>query len=153
MTIYCYGLAQSLTPTRLLNLGCQYSTNAGVSLSWNWGEIATETSSNGGYILTQGFQQPVEGVIITGVTLTCLFILKVRLPEQKWQPLWIPQVLLPLSPSLMALFHGAMPAIGGCPFHSQCQCDWLGADRAAGCSHAPFCHIGDKDCKAGSFSA
>jgi hypothetical protein len=56
--------AQSLCPTVIASSG-GYASGTGVSLSWTLGEIATETFSNGGYILTQGFQQPVEGVIIS----------------------------------------------------------------------------------------
>lgn len=56
--------AQTLSPTAISSAG-GYSTGTSVSLSWTLGEIATETFSNGSYILTQGFQQPVEGVTIS----------------------------------------------------------------------------------------
>lgn len=62
--IICSAQAQSLSPTVISSSG-GYFTGAGGSLSWTLGEIATETLINGGYILTQGFQQPVEGITIT----------------------------------------------------------------------------------------
>lgn len=56
--------AQSLSPTVVSSSG-GYFTGAGTSLSWTLGEIATETFGNGNNILTQGFQQPVEGIEIS----------------------------------------------------------------------------------------
>jgi len=56
--------AQTLSPT-VISSGGGYSTGSTVSLSWTLGELATETFINGSYILTQGFQQPVEGVTIS----------------------------------------------------------------------------------------
>ena len=47
----------------------------GFSLSWTLGETATGTFSNGGYILIQGFQQPVEGVAL-GINLGLLVFLQ-----------------------------------------------------------------------------
>jgi hypothetical protein len=64
LAIYCSVQAQSLSPTVIATAG-DYSTASGVSLSWTLGEIATETYTNGGYYLTQGFQQPVEAVVIS----------------------------------------------------------------------------------------
>lgn len=62
---------QSLSPSVIASSG-DYSTGTDVSLSWTLGEIATETFSNGGFTLTQGFQQPVTGVTITGINLDVL---------------------------------------------------------------------------------
>jgi hypothetical protein len=56
--------AQSLCPSVISTSG-GYSSGFSASLSWTLGEIATETFSNGSVILTQGFQQPVEGVTIS----------------------------------------------------------------------------------------
>ncbi len=67
--------AQSLSPTVIATAG-DYSTGTGVSLSWTLGEIATETFNNGGYILTQGFQQPLEGIAISGINLDLLVFLE-----------------------------------------------------------------------------
>jgi hypothetical protein len=67
--------AQSLSSSVVATAG-DYSSSASASLSWTLGEIATETFSNGGYILTQGFQQPVEGIIITGINLDLLVYLE-----------------------------------------------------------------------------
>jgi hypothetical protein len=64
MAIYCCVQSQSLSPTVIASSG-GYFTGTGASLSWTLGEIVTETFSNGSYILTQGFQQPVEGIIIS----------------------------------------------------------------------------------------
>jgi hypothetical protein len=56
--------AQSLSQSVIASAG-DYSSSSSASLSWTLGEICTETFSNGGYVLTQGFQQPVEGVVIS----------------------------------------------------------------------------------------
>jgi hypothetical protein len=61
--IICSTQAQSLSPTVISSSG-DYFTGTGGSLSWTLGEIATETLINGGNILMQGFQQPVEGISI-----------------------------------------------------------------------------------------
>jgi len=61
--IICGAKGQSLSPTVIATSG-NYSTGAGVSLSWTLGEIVSETLINGAYILTQGFQQPIEGIAI-----------------------------------------------------------------------------------------
>ena len=58
------GFSQSLSPAVISAAG-DYSTGASASLSWTLGELATETLNNGSYILTQGFQQPIEGVTIS----------------------------------------------------------------------------------------
>jgi hypothetical protein len=75
MALYCCGQSQSLSPTVIASSG-GYSTGTDVSLSWTLGEIATETFSNGNYILTQGFQQPVEGIVIAGINLDLLVYLE-----------------------------------------------------------------------------
>ncbi len=53
----------------------EYASGTIVSLSWTLGEIATETFSNGSYILTQGFQQPF-GISISGINLDLLVYLE-----------------------------------------------------------------------------
>ena len=65
--------AQSLSPTVIATGG--YATGTIASLSWTLGEIATETFSNGGYIVTQGFQQPF-GISISGINLDLLVYLE-----------------------------------------------------------------------------
>jgi hypothetical protein len=66
--------AQSLSPTVIASSGGYFEgTNA--SLSWTLGELATETLDNGSNILTQGFQQPVEGIAI-GIDLDLLVFLE-----------------------------------------------------------------------------
>jgi len=66
---------QSLTPEVIVTSGDYFSeTNA--SISWTLGEIATETFISGNTILTQGFQQPVEGIIISGIDLDLLVYLE-----------------------------------------------------------------------------
>ena len=72
--IICSTQAQSLSPVVIAASG-GYSTAGGFSLSWTLGETATETFSNGGYILIQGFQQPVEGVAM-GINLGLLAFLE-----------------------------------------------------------------------------
>jgi len=67
--------AQSLSPTVIATAG-DYSASSSVSLSWTLGEIATETFSNGGYILCQGFQQPVTGIAISGINLDLLVFIE-----------------------------------------------------------------------------
>ncbi|RLD52070.1 MAG: hypothetical protein DRJ05_17775, partial [Bacteroidetes bacterium] len=59
--------AQSISPEVIASSG-DYYENANASLSWTLGEIATETYSAGGTILTQGFQQPI-GVTVKGVDI------------------------------------------------------------------------------------
>ena len=66
--------AQSVSSEAIVSAGDYYeSTN--VSLSWTLGEIATETYSKGGIILTQGFQQPVS-ITIHGIDLNLLVFLE-----------------------------------------------------------------------------
>jgi uncharacterized protein YidB (DUF937 family) len=57
-------ISQTLSPIVVSSAG-GYSTGTTVNLSWTLGELATETLINGTLILTQGFQQPVEGVTIS----------------------------------------------------------------------------------------
>ncbi|RLD57998.1 MAG: hypothetical protein DRJ05_08780 [Bacteroidetes bacterium] len=66
--------AQTTTPDVITSSGAYFSNTNG-SLSWTLGELATETFSNGGNTLTQGFQQPVS-VSITGVNLDLLVYLE-----------------------------------------------------------------------------
>ncbi len=66
--------AQSVSPEVVASAG-DYYENGNVSLSWTLGEISTETYSNGGVILTQGFQQPVS-VTIHGIDLDLLVFLE-----------------------------------------------------------------------------
>jgi len=75
LAIICCAKSQSLSPSVIASSG-GYSTGTSASLSWTLGEIATETISNGGYILTQGFQQPVEGIVIAGINLDLLVYLE-----------------------------------------------------------------------------
>jgi hypothetical protein len=67
--------AQSLSQSVIASAG-DYNSAGAASLSWTLGEIATETFSLGNYILTQGFQQPVEGIVITGINLDLLVYLE-----------------------------------------------------------------------------
>jgi hypothetical protein len=66
--------AQSVSPEVTTSAG-DYYNNGNISLSWTLGEIATETFSNGGVILTQGFQQPVF-ITIHGIDLHLLIFLE-----------------------------------------------------------------------------
>ncbi|MCF8403889.1 MAG: hypothetical protein K9H58_08090 [Bacteroidales bacterium] len=66
--------SQSVSPEVISSAG-DYYQGATVSLSWTLGEIATETYSNGNYILTQGFQQPF-GITIHGIDLDVLVYLE-----------------------------------------------------------------------------
>jgi hypothetical protein len=66
--------AQSLSPTVIASSG-GYHEGANASLSWTLGELATETLDNGSNILTQGFQQPVEGIAL-GIDLDLLVFLE-----------------------------------------------------------------------------
>lgn len=52
-----YSFAQTLSATVLPTQG-DYFTTSGGNVSWTLGEIATETLTTSGNILTQGFQQP-----------------------------------------------------------------------------------------------
>ncbi|MEZ5197256.1 MAG: hypothetical protein R2764_12900 [Bacteroidales bacterium] len=66
--------AQSVSPEVVASSGDYYEGTNG-SLSWTLGEIATETYSAGGVILTQGFQQPIN-VMIAGIDLDVLVYLE-----------------------------------------------------------------------------
>ncbi len=74
MSIISFTYAQSIERDVIANSG-DYYEGTNVSLSWTVGEIATETYSNGSYILTQGFQQPI-GIIITGIDLDLIAFLE-----------------------------------------------------------------------------
>ena len=56
--------SQSLSPMVISSAG-DYSAGTMVSLSWTLGELVTETLNNGSYTLTQGFQQPIDGVTLS----------------------------------------------------------------------------------------
>lgn len=96
MAIYCCGQSQSLSPTVIASSG-GYFTGTGASLSWTLGEIATETFSNGSYILTQGFQQPVEGIVITGISLDLLVYLEGPFGTSEMNTLLNSAGIIPLS--------------------------------------------------------
>ena len=66
--------AQTTSPEVIASSGDHFS-NATGSLSWTLGETMTETFSNGGHILTQGFQQPVT-VAISGINLALFAFLE-----------------------------------------------------------------------------
>lgn len=67
--------AQSLSPVVLASAGGYFASGT-VSLSWTLGEPVTETFSNSNIILTHGFQQPVNGIIIAGISLDLLVFLE-----------------------------------------------------------------------------
>ena len=67
--------AQSISPDVVAGSGAYYSKPAG-SLSWTLGELSTETYTAGNNTLTQGFQQPVIGIIISGIDLDLLVYLE-----------------------------------------------------------------------------
>jgi hypothetical protein len=69
-------ISQQVCPQQVVATAGGYYDNVTGSLSWTLGEIATETFSNGGYILTQGFQQPLTGIVITGIDLDLLLFLE-----------------------------------------------------------------------------
>ena len=88
--IICSTQAQSLSPVVIAVLG-GYSTAGGFSLSWTLGETATETFSNGGYILIQGFHSPSKE-LPWALTSACLPFWKGRFPFPKWVHPLIQQV-------------------------------------------------------------
>jgi hypothetical protein len=94
--IICSAQAQSLSPTVIASSG-GYSTGTDVSLSWTLGEIATETYSNGSYILTQGFQQPVESIVISGINLELLVYLEGPFGTSEMNTLLNSAGIIPLS--------------------------------------------------------
>lgn len=57
--------AQTLTP-EVIASGGEYVSSGGYSLSQTFGEMMVVTSTTGASILTQGFQQPQQG-IVTGM--------------------------------------------------------------------------------------
>lgn len=73
LTVLIYG--QSLNPEVISTSG-DYFENSNASLSWTLGETVTETFENSNFFLTQGFQQPVIGVIISGISLDLLVYLE-----------------------------------------------------------------------------
>lgn len=67
--------AQSLDPEVISSSG-EYFENNNASLSWTLGETVTETFANGNIVLTQGFQQAVLGIQISGINLDLLVYLE-----------------------------------------------------------------------------
>jgi gliding motility-associated-like protein len=57
LPVFGYGQISSITPVLIGSSG-NFSTNGGIMLSSSIGEVIVPTVTNGGYILTQGFQQP-----------------------------------------------------------------------------------------------
>jgi hypothetical protein len=96
MAIFCYAQSQSLSPTIIASSG-GYFTGTGASLSWTLGEIATETFNNGSFILTQGFQQPVVGIVISDINLDLLVYLEGPFSTSEMSTLLNSAGLIPLS--------------------------------------------------------
>lgn len=71
--LVCY--SQTIERDVVCNSGDHFE-NPEASISWTLGEVATETYSSGNIILTQGFQQSVEGIIISGIDLDLLVYLE-----------------------------------------------------------------------------
>lgn len=67
-------IAQSIDREVISSSG-DYFEGPNSSVSWTLGEIATETLTDGNYILTQGFQQPY-GIVIHGIDLDVLVYLE-----------------------------------------------------------------------------
>ena len=59
-------LAQSFSPTAIVSAGNATTTPDGVYVSWSVGETFVTTLSSGNVILTQGFQQPTDGIDADG---------------------------------------------------------------------------------------
>jgi len=66
--------AQSIHREVIASSGDHF-VGANASISWTLGEIATETLTDGNYILTQGFHQPY-GIVIHGIDLDVLVYLE-----------------------------------------------------------------------------
>jgi hypothetical protein len=66
---------QSLNPEVIASSG-DYFENTNASLGWTLGETVTESFANGNIFLTQGFQQPVTGIAISGIDLDLLVYLE-----------------------------------------------------------------------------
>ena len=58
--------AQSFSPTAIVSAGNAVTTPDGVYVSWSVGETFVTTLSGGNVILTQGFQQPADGIDADG---------------------------------------------------------------------------------------
>lgn len=71
-TLSC--LTQSIDRDVLSSAG-DYFEGPNNSISWTLGEIATETITDGNFIITQGFQQPY-GIVIHGIDLDVLVFLE-----------------------------------------------------------------------------
>jgi len=67
--------SQSVSQNVIATSG-DYFENANASISLTVGELVTETFSAGNVILTQGFQQPVVEITITGVSLDMMVYLE-----------------------------------------------------------------------------
>jgi hypothetical protein len=87
---------QTLSPEIISSSG-GYFENTNASLSWTLGETATETLVNGNIILTQGFQQPVSGIIISGIDLDLLLFLEGPYNGLDMTPVLNTLGLIPLS--------------------------------------------------------
>lgn len=66
--------AQSVSPDVIASSG-DYFEGSNVSLSWTLGELAVETYTAGNFVLTQGFQQPIN-VSLAGIDLDVLVYLE-----------------------------------------------------------------------------
>ena len=71
-TILCH--AQTIDRQVIASSG-DYFEGTNSSISWTVGEIATETLTDGNYILTQGFHQPF-GIVIHGIDLNVFVYLE-----------------------------------------------------------------------------
>jgi hypothetical protein len=71
-TILCH--AQSID-RQVVSSSRDYFEGPNSSISWTLGEIATETLTDGNFILTQGFHQPF-GIVIHGIDLNVLVYLE-----------------------------------------------------------------------------
>jgi len=63
--------AQSLQPTVIGTLGGYNAPSGGASLSFNMGETFVSTLQSGSYMLTQGFEQPINIFSIIGDSIVC----------------------------------------------------------------------------------
>jgi hypothetical protein len=67
--------SQSLIPHVVTPAGGYFESGT-TSVSWTLGEPLTEAFTNNNRILTQGFQQPLYGITITGISLDLLVFLE-----------------------------------------------------------------------------
>jgi hypothetical protein len=87
---------QTLSPDVISSAGNYFET-PNASLSWTLGETAAETFTNGNIILTQGFQQPLAGIVITGIDLDLLVLLEGPYNGIEMEPRLNSAGLIPLS--------------------------------------------------------